>query len=55
MLKSDAPRQIAGIGGARAAFVIYPDEDLAVVVLTNLAGANPQRFIRQIGGFYQSL
>lgn len=55
VLKSDAPRQIAGIGGARAAFVIYPDEDLAVVVLTNLAGANPQRFIRQIGGFYQSL
>lgn len=54
VLKSDRPRQVAGIGGARAAFVVYPDEDLAVIVLTNLAGANPQRFIRRIGEFYQA-
>ena len=45
--------QVAGIGGARAAFVVYPDEGLAVVVLTNLAGANPQRFIAQIAKLYQ--
>lgn len=49
------PRQLAGIGGARAAFVVYPDEGLAVVVLTNLAGANPQRFVPQIAGFYLPL
>ena len=54
VLKADVPRQVAGIGGARAAFVVYPDEDLAVIVLTNLAGSNPQRFIRRIGEFYQS-
>ncbi|MBB3344587.1 serine hydrolase domain-containing protein [Luteimonas sp. RC10] len=54
VLKADFPRQVAGIGGARAAFVVYPDEDLAVIVLTNLAGSNPQRFIRRIGEFYQS-
>lgn len=54
VLKADHPRQVAGIGGARAAFVVYPDEDLAVIVLTNLAGANPQRFIRRIGEFYQT-
>ncbi|MDI4667445.1 serine hydrolase, partial [Xanthobacter autotrophicus] len=54
VLKADRPRQVAGIGGARAAFVVYPDEDLAVIVLTNLAGANPQRFVRRIGEFYQS-
>ena len=46
-------RQVAGIGGARAAFIVYPDEGLAVVVLTNLAGANPQNFVPQIAAFYR--
>lgn len=46
-------RQISSFGGARAAFVIYPDEGLAVVVLTNLVGANPQRFTDQIADFYR--
>lgn len=55
VLKADRPRQVAGIGGARAAFVVYPDEDLAVIVLTNLAGSNPQRFVPRIAEFYQSL
>ncbi|MGV8959518.1 MAG: serine hydrolase domain-containing protein [Stenotrophomonas sp.] len=44
---------VAGIGGARAAFILYPDDGLAIVVLTNLAGANPQRFIPQIAEFYK--
>lgn len=47
--------QVAGIGGARAAFVVYPDDGLAIVVLTNLAGANPQRFIPRIVEFYRPL
>lgn len=46
-------RQVAGIGGGRSAFVVYPDEGLAVVVLTNLVGSNPQRFIPQIAAFYR--
>ncbi|MEG2802701.1 serine hydrolase domain-containing protein [Stenotrophomonas sp.] len=46
--------QVGGIGGARAAFVVYPEQDLAVVVLTNLVGANPQEFIAQVAAFYQS-
>jgi CubicO group peptidase (beta-lactamase class C family) len=46
-------RRIASMGGARAAFIVYPDDDLAVVVLTNLVGANPQEFIPQIGDFYR--
>lgn len=45
-------RQVAGMGGARAAFVVYPDEALAVIVLTNLVGANPQDFIPGIAAFY---
>lgn len=46
-------RRLAGIGGGRSAFVIYPDDRLAVVVLTNLVGSNPQRFIPDIAAFYQ--
>jgi CubicO group peptidase (beta-lactamase class C family) len=55
VLRAAPPRQVAGIGGARAAFVVYPDDGLAVVVLTNLAGANPQRFIPKIAEFYVPL
>ncbi|WP_425476498.1 serine hydrolase domain-containing protein [Aerolutibacter daejeonensis] len=53
VLQAAPPRQVAGIGGARAAFVVYPDEGLAIVLLTNLAGANPQRFIPRIAEFYR--
>jgi CubicO group peptidase (beta-lactamase class C family) len=54
VLQTTPERQVAGIGGARAAFIVYPDQRLAVIVLTNLAGANPQRFIPRIAGFYMS-
>jgi len=46
--------QVGGVGGARAAFIVYPERQLAVIVLTNLVGANPQRFIPTIAGFYAS-
>jgi CubicO group peptidase (beta-lactamase class C family) len=48
------PRHSAVIatGGSRAAFVVYPDDDMAVVVLTNLAGAFPEEFIDELAGFY---
>ena len=52
VLATGAHRQVAGIGGARAAFVIHPDDGLAIIVLTNLAGANPQRFLPHIAAFY---
>ncbi|MCF7752589.1 beta-lactamase family protein [Bacillus subtilis subsp. subtilis] len=47
-------RQVAGIGGGRAAFVVYPDEQLAIIVLTNLVGASPEGFIPGIADFYRS-
>jgi len=50
---SASPRQVAGIGGHRAAFMVYPDEGLAVVVLTNLVGGNPELFIPRIAAFYR--
>lgn len=52
VLQASTPRQVAGIGGARAAFFVYPDQGLAIIVLTNRAGANPQRFIPQLATFY---
>ncbi len=53
VLKGKPNREIAAIGGARAAFFVYPDDGLAVVVLTNLAGAHPQRFIPEIAAYYR--
>jgi CubicO group peptidase (beta-lactamase class C family) len=43
---------VAGIGGRRSAFYVYPQDHLSVVVLTNLAGANPEEFIDEIAGFW---
>jgi CubicO group peptidase (beta-lactamase class C family) len=46
----DAHPVVAGIGGRRSAFFVYPKDDLAIVVLTNLAGAAPEDFIDEIAG-----
>jgi CubicO group peptidase (beta-lactamase class C family) len=43
---------VIGTGGGRSAFFVYPDDDLAVVVLTNLAGAYPEEFIDELAGYY---
>lgn len=45
---------VAGIGGNSAAFYIYPEDDVGIVVLTNLSGARPEAFIEQIAEFYGS-
>lgn len=42
----------AGIGGARSAFYIYPNDGLAVIVLTNLVGANPETFIDRLADIF---
>jgi CubicO group peptidase (beta-lactamase class C family) len=43
---------VIATGGGRAAFFVYPEDDLAIVVLTNLAGAYPEDFIDELAGFY---
>jgi CubicO group peptidase (beta-lactamase class C family) len=45
-------RAVAAIGGARSALFIYPDDDLAVVILTNLQGAFPEEFIDEVATYY---
>jgi CubicO group peptidase (beta-lactamase class C family) len=47
-----AHRAVIGTGGGRAAFFVYPEDDLTVVVLTNLAGAFPEDFVDELAGFY---
>lgn len=52
VLRAAPDLQVAGIGGARSAFVVYPERGVAVVVLTNLVGANPQQFIPRIADLH---
>ena len=40
-------------GGSRAAFLLYPEDDLAVIVLTNLGGSYPEDFLEEIAGCYE--
>ncbi|WP_225309642.1 serine hydrolase domain-containing protein [Larkinella humicola] len=48
------PRHSAMIttGGGRSALFVYPEDDLSVIVLTNLAGSSPEEFIDELAGFY---
>lgn len=39
-------------GGGRSAFLVYPDDHLAVVVLTNLGGSTPEDFLEELAGVY---
>lgn len=48
----DGHRAVAGIGGGRSAFYVYPDDDLAVIILSNLAGGQPEQLIDTVAGFY---
>lgn len=45
-------RAIGPTGGARAALFVYPEDDLAVVMLTNVIGASPESFIDEVAGSF---
>ena len=45
-------RAVAPIGGNWAALFIYPDDDLSIVILTNLQGSNPEKFVDEVAGYY---
>ena len=43
---------VAPIGGNWAALFIYPDDDLSVVILTNLQGSHPEAFVDEVAGYF---
>ncbi len=43
---------VAAVGGGRNGLFVYLKDDLSIVVLTNLMGSNPDRFIDEIAGYY---
>ena len=47
-----APRAIAGIGGSRSWFYIYPEKRLTVIVLTNMKSIGPENLASEIAGFF---
>ena len=47
-------RAVAATGGERSALFIYPNDNLAIVVLTNLMGSEPEGWIDGIAALYFS-
>ncbi|HJR75046.1 MAG TPA: serine hydrolase [Luteimonas sp.] len=45
-------RAVGMTGGARSAFYLYPEDHVAVVILTNLAGAYPEDEIDRIASYW---
>lgn len=50
--RNTAPRAVAGIGGARSWFYVYPDQHLTVIILTNLSTDQPEDLAPEVAGFY---
>lgn len=48
MVKPNEPNIIATIGGGRSAALTYPEKHITIIVLTNLQGAFPERFINDM-------
>ena len=46
------PKAIAGIGGSRSWFYIYPEKGLSVIVLTNMKSIGPENLASEIAGFF---
>ena len=43
---------LAPVGGGRSAVFVYPNDDLSIVVLTNLSGGSPDVFIDELAGLF---
>jgi CubicO group peptidase (beta-lactamase class C family) len=43
---------LAPVGGGRSAIFVYPEDNLSIIVLTNLSGGSPDAFIDKLAGFY---
>ncbi len=52
VLRRGSGRSVGMTGGGRAAVSIYPEQDVAVVILTNLSGAYPEDMIDKVASIY---
>lgn len=52
VIQRDEHPAVASAGGDRNLLIIYPQDDLSIIVLTNLMGATPDNFIDEIASFY---
>ena len=43
---------VAPVGGGRSAVFVYPNDELSIVVLTNLSGGLPDVFIDELAGLF---
>lgn len=43
---------VGPVGGMRSAFFVYPQDELAIIVLSNVQGASPEYFIDEVAGYY---
>lgn len=43
---------LAPVGGGRSAVFVYPNDDLSIIVLTNLSGGSPDVFIDELAGLF---
>jgi CubicO group peptidase (beta-lactamase class C family) len=44
--------KIVTAGGGQSAVAVYPNDDLSIVILTNLAGARPENLVDDVAEFY---
>jgi CubicO group peptidase (beta-lactamase class C family) len=44
--------KIVTAGGGQSAVAVYPNDDLSIIILTNLAGASPENLLDEIAEFY---
>jgi CubicO group peptidase (beta-lactamase class C family) len=42
----------AAVGGGRSSVMVYPKDDLSIIVLTNLMGGAPESFTDELAGFF---
>jgi CubicO group peptidase (beta-lactamase class C family) len=52
MAVRSAHSAITPVGGGRSGIFIYPEDDLTIILLTNLSGAAPENFLDELAGYY---
>jgi len=52
VMQRDAHPAVAAIGGGRCVVMVFPEDDITVILLTNLSGCAPEEMADVIAGYY---